>query len=88
MPSPNKTIKALLLKVDNVVICEVVELEVELGEHDCKIIKPYEYVDGNLVTWPEVSGQNELGLRSEDILTVVDPTQEINDQYLKLTSLT
>ena len=88
MPSPNKTIKALLLKVDNVVICEVVELEVELGEPDCKIIKPYEYVDGNLVPWPEVSCQNELRLRSEDILTVVEPTQEIIDQYLKLTSLT
>ena len=88
MPSPNKTIKALLLKVDNVVICEVVELEVELGEPDCKIIKPYEYVDGNLVPWPEVSGQTELRLRSEDILTVVEPTQEIIDQYLKLTSLT
>ena len=87
MPSPNKTIKALLLKVDNVVIC-VVELEVELGEPDCKIIKPYEYVDGNLVPWPEVSGQDELRLRSEDILTVVEPTQEIIDQYLKLTSLT
>jgi len=27
-------------------------------------------------------------LRSEDILTVVEPTQEIIDQYLKLTSLT
>ena len=86
MPSTNKQIKGLLLKVDNVVICEVIEIEAELGEPDCKIVNPYQYKDGKLIPWPEISGQTELMLRSDDILTVVEPKQEIIDQYLELTA--
>ena len=86
MPLNNKQIKGLLLKVDNVVICEVIEVEAEPGEPHCKIINPYEFVDGELVPWPEVSGQNELMLRSSDILTVVEPKEEIIQKYLELTA--
>jgi hypothetical protein len=39
-----------------------------------------------LVPWPEVSGQNELMLRSSDILTVVEPKEEIIQKYLELTA--
>ena len=84
MPSTNKQIKGLLLKVDNVVICEVIEIDAEPGEPDCKILNPYQYKDGKLNPWPEVSGQTEVMLRSNDILTVVEPKQEIIDQYLGL----
>ena len=86
MPLNNKQIKGLLLKVDNVVICEVIEVEADPGEPNCKIINPYEFVDGELVPWPEVSGQNELMLRSSDILTVVEPKEEIIQKYLELTA--
>jgi len=86
MSSKKKQIKGLLLKVDNVVICEVVEIDADVGEPNCKIINPYEFVDGELVPWPEVSGQNELMLRSSDILTVVEPKEEIIQKYLELTA--
>jgi hypothetical protein len=75
------------LKVDNIVICEVIEVEADIGEPDCKIINPYEYKsDGTLIPWPEVSGQTELMLRSSDILTVVEPKEEIIQKYLELTA--
>ena len=86
MSSPNKKVKGLLLKVDNVVICEVEEIQTELGEPDCKILNPYQYdKDTGLTPWPDFAGQTEMMLRSDDILTMVEPKQEIIDQYLELT---
>ena len=34
-------IKCLLLDVDNVIISEVEEMGAEIGDPDCKLIKPY-----------------------------------------------
>ena len=86
MSSKNKQVKGLLLKVDNVVICEVEEIQAELGEPDCKIMNPYQYdKDTGLTPWPDFAGQTEMMLRSDDILTMVEPKQEIIDQYLELT---
>ena len=33
-----KTVKCLLLKVDNVIVTEIIEVGSELGEPDCKLI--------------------------------------------------
>tara|TARA_B100001113_G_scaffold279480_1_gene234170 strand:+ start:40 stop:303 length:264 start_codon:yes stop_codon:yes gene_type:complete len=86
MSSKNKQVKGLLLKVDNVVICEVEEIQAEIGEPDCKIKNPYQYdKDTGLTPWPDFAGQTEMMLRSDDILTMVEPKQEIIDQYLELT---
>ena len=86
MSSKNKQVKGLLLKVDNVVICEVEEIQAELGEPDCKIKNPYQYdKDAGLTPWPDFAGQTQMMLRSDDILTMVEPKQEIIDEYLELT---
>ena len=86
MSSKNKQVKGLLLKVDNVVICEVEEIQAELGDPDCKIKNPYQYdKDAGLTPWPDFAGQTEMMLRSDDILTMVEPKQEIIDEYLELT---
>ena len=86
MSSKNKQVKGLLLKVDNVVICEVEEIQAELGEPDCKIKNPYQYdKDAGLTPWPDFAGQTEMMLRSDDILTMVEHKQEIIDEYLELT---
>ena len=86
MSSKNKQVKGLLLKVDNVVICEVEEIQAELGEPDCRIKNPYQYdKDTGLTPWPDFAGQTEMMLRSDDILTMVEPKQEIIDEYLELT---
>lgn len=82
-----KTIKCLLLKVDNVIITEIVEVGSELGEPDCKIIQPYRIdSEGNLTPWPDVTDQKEMMIHSDSILTIVDPKQEIIDKYLELTA--
>lgn len=81
-----KIVKCLLLKIDNVIITEIVELQSELGEPDCKLINPYKIdSEGNLTPWPEVTNQKEMMIHSDSILTIVDPKDEIVEKYLELT---
>ena len=82
-----KIVKCLLLKVDTVLVSEIEEVPSELGEPDCRLINPYEVNDDyELQSWPEVTNQKELMIHSDSILTVVDPTPEIIEKYLKLTA--
>ena len=49
-------------------------------------MNPYQYdKDTGLTPWPDFAGKTEMMLRSDDILTMVEPKQEIIDQYLELT---
>jgi hypothetical protein len=82
----DKAVKCLLVNVDTVIITEIVEVGSELGEPDCKIIKPYKVdSEGNLTPWLTVTDQTEMMIHSSNILTIVDPTQEIIEKYLTLT---
>lgn len=87
-----KTVKCLLLKVDTVLITEIVEVGSELGEPDCKLINPYKFNKVNsedgfyLGPWPEITNQKELMIHSDSILTIADPTPEIIEKYLELTA--
>jgi hypothetical protein len=87
-----KEVKLILFKVDTVLITEIVELDAELGDPNCKLIKPLEWKknkdndDYSLNVWIEATDQEELMVRSEDILTIADPTPEVIEKYLELTS--
>jgi hypothetical protein len=82
-----RNVKCLLLKVDTVLITEIIEVGSELGEPDCKLINPYEFFDvDTMKPWPEITNQSELMIHSNSILTIVDPTPEIIEKYLELTS--
>jgi hypothetical protein len=79
------------LKVDTVLITEIVEVGSELGEPDCKLINPYilkkeiasEY---SLEPWLDFTNQKELMIHSDSILTIADPTPKIVEKYLELTA--
>ena len=79
-------IKCLLVDIDNVLVSEVQEVSSEIGDPDCKLIKPYRFFqDGRMEPWVKASNQTEYMVRSSDILTIADPTPEIVETYLKLT---
>lgn len=83
----DKQIKCLLLKVDTIIVTEIIEISADIGEPDCKLVNPYEVNDEyELVPWPEVTDQRELMIHSDSILTIVDPKEEIIEKYLKLTA--
>lgn len=86
-----RNVKCLLMKVNSVLITEIIEVGSELGEPDCKLVNPYvlkksitsEYY---LEPWLDFTNQKELMIHSDSILTIVDPTSEILDKYLELTA--
>ena len=82
-----RNVKCLLLKVNVVLITEIVELGSQLGEPDCKLINPHQIdKEGNLTPWPDVSEQNEMLIHSDSILTIVNPKKEIIEKYLEIVS--
>ena len=81
-----RAIKCLLMDVDNVIISEVIEIDAELGRPDCKLINPYLFKSiDDMIPWPKATNQRELMIRSDDILTIADPSQEVIEKYLELT---
>ena len=39
----SKAVKCLLVDVDNVLISEVVEVDAELGDPNCRLVNPYRF---------------------------------------------
>ena len=80
-------IKCVLVDVDNVLITEIEEIMAEPGEPDCKFINPYRFFeDGDMKPWIGATNQKEFMLRSEDILTIAEPTEEVIKRYKELTA--
>ncbi len=79
-------IKCVLVNIDNVLISELEEIMAEPGEPDCRLINPYLFVsEDDMKPWIEASNQTEYMLRSEDILTIADPSPEVIKKYKELT---
>ena len=81
-------IKCVLLNAHCTLITEVVEVDAEIGDPNCKLIKPYVFnsID-DMVPWKaDITNQTEFMIRSEDILTIADPAPEVVAKYIELTS--
>ena len=80
----DKTIKVILLTNSERIISEIDEVGSEIGEPDCKLIKPYEVKD--LVPWiGEYTDQNEFMISSDKIITLTEPMPTLVEKYEELT---
>ena len=78
----DKTIKVILLTNSERIISEIDEVGAEIGEPDCKLIKPYEVQ--NLTPWMgEHTDQNEFMISSDKIITMSDPKSDLLKNYLE-----
>ena len=78
----DKTIKVILLTNSERIISEIDEVGAEIGEPDCKLIKPYDVKD--LVSWMgEYTDQNEFMISSDKIITMSDPKPDLLKNYLE-----
>ena len=86
-----KNVQILIFKNEQVVISEVVSVMQEIGEPDCKLVKPKLVVSGNrpdkrVVEWlDEYTDQDAIMIRSDDVLTFVEPTTDLLDYYVTIT---
>ena len=81
-------IKCVLIDVDVVLISEVIEMDAEIGDPNCKLINPYLFnsIDDMKPWKSDITNQTEFMIRSEDILTIADPSGIVIDKYTELTS--
>ena len=82
-----KEIKCILVNVDNILISEVEEIDAEIGNPNCKLTNPvvFESLE-KMKPLVEASNDTEFMIRSEDILTIADPTAEVIAKYKELTA--
>ena len=81
-------IKCILLNAHCTLIAEIVEVDAQLGDPNCKLINPYIINSKEDFTpWKsDITNQTEFMIRSENILTIADPNGKILDKYTELTS--
>jgi len=86
-----KNVQILILKNEQVIISEVISVMQEIGEPDCKLVKPKLVVPGDrpdkrVVEWlDEYTNQDGIMIRSDDVLTFVEPTTDLLDYYVTIT---
>lgn len=84
-------IKILVLLNKEVLITQIEEVSADIGDPDCKLIKPFliKTVSENHQKYFEpflsdLTEQDVLMINSDKILTIVDPTENLLEKYLEL----
>ena len=80
----DRTVKCLLLKNNQVIVSEIIEVGSDLGEPDCKLINPFLLENQELTTWLDFTNQNELMIHSDSIMTIADPKEELLAKYFEM----
>ena len=85
--SEEKIVKILLLSADELIISEIVEVNAEIGDPNCKLTNPYKIEDVDLQPWmDEYTEQKEMMINSDKIITIVTPNKKYLNMYLNVTS--
>ncbi len=82
-----KTIKAILLTTNQVLISQIDEVGADIGEPDCKMTNPFLLKDdGTLEPWlVSVSRQDTFMISSDKIITLTEPMPTLVEKYEELT---
>ena len=68
-----------------ILIAEIDEVLADIGQRDCKLINPCVIIDGKLSKWmSDLTPNKEMFMSSDKILTLVDPTKKLLDEYTKI----
>ena len=83
-------IKVIIFLNGQCVVSEVEEVGADLGEPDCKLVKPFEIkksISDDLYLQPwnsDYTSQDTFMISSEKILTIVDPKPTLLEKYQNL----
>ena len=68
-----------------ILIAEIDEVLADIGQPDCKLINPCVITDGKLSKWmSDLTPNKEMFMSSDKILTLVDHTNKLLDEYSKI----
>ena len=79
-------VQVIVLVGGTVIISTIAAVVSELGEPDCKLINPYQILDGKLTPWlyELTDATDAIMISSDKILTLVDPKATLLNDYLTL----
>ena len=81
---PANTIQVLCLVNQMILIAEIDEVLADIGQPDCKLINPCTLLGGKVERWmSDVTSNNEMFISSDKIVTLVDPSKHILEEYKK-----
>ena len=82
-----KTIKAIVLTNNKVLVSQIDDVGADVGEPDCKLTNPYMLKDdGTMEPWLlSVSRQDIFMISSDKILTLTEPMPTLVEKYEELT---
>ena len=82
-----KTIKAILLTTNQILIRQIDEIGADIGQPDCKLTSPFVLQqDGTLEPWLiSVSRQDVFMISSDKIITLTEPMPTLVEKYEQLT---
>ena len=82
-----KTIKAILLTTNQILISQIDEVGADIGQPDCKLTGPFVLQqDGTLEPWLiSVSRQDVFMISSDKIITLTEPMPTLVEKYEQLT---
>ena len=82
-----KTIKAIVLTNNKVLVSQIDDVGADVGEPDCKLTNPYILKDdGTMEPWLlSVSRQDIFMISSDKILTLTEPMPTLVEKYEELT---
>ena len=67
-----------------ILISEIDEVLADIGQPDCKLINPCVIEDGKLSRWmSDLTVNKEMFMSSDKILTLVDPTPKLLNDYIQ-----
>ena len=85
MVEPANPIQVLLLTNQTILISEIDEVLADIGQPDCKLINPCVIIDGKVSKWmSDLTPNTQMFMSSEKILTLLDPSEHILEEYLEL----
>ena len=82
-----KTIKAILLANNQILVSQIDEVGADIGQPDCKLTNPYMLKDdGTMEPWLiNISRQDVFMISSDKILTITEPMPTLVEKYEDLT---
>ena len=81
-----KIIKVIVLMSNQILVSQIEEVGADIGEPDCKLIKPF-VVKSDKTLEPFLCGytkEDNFMISSDKILTLVDPTPTLLEKYQDL----
>ena len=82
---PANPIQVLILTNQTILISEIDEVLADIGQPDCKLINPCVIIDGKISKWiSNLTPNTEMFMSSDKILTLVDPSKHILNEYRKV----